>query len=88
VPVDVAIRGVARTRHAAMQKNQRAIRQTVDQLDNVEGGEMTQASTLMSIEHSAQVLVDYNAELAADEREVEIQALITVTVSSPDFETT
>lgn len=88
VPVDVAIRGVARTRHAAMQKNQRAIRQTVDQLDNVEGGELTQASTLMSIEHSAQVLVDYNAELAADEREVEIQALISVSVSSPDYETT
>lgn len=86
VPVDLTIRGVVRSRHEAMRKNQTAIRRVNDQLDSVEGAELSQAGAMMRIQHGAQTLADYNAVLDADQREVEIAPLVIASIADTSYQ--
>ena len=87
VPVDLCIRATIRSRNTAMRLNQRAIRQVNDQLDSVEDAEMTQASAMMRIQQGAETLVDYNANLSQDQREVEVAPLVIASIAAPDYQT-
>lgn len=84
VPVDITIRAVVRSRHTALRKNQRSIRQLTDQLDHVEGAELSKAGTMLRLQRASDVLTEYHAEMEAMDREVEIEPVVMVSVAGTD----
>lgn len=84
VPVDITIRAVVRSRHTALRKNQRSIRQLTDQLDHVEGAELSKAGTMLRLQRASEVLTEYHAEMEAMDREVEIEPVVMVSVAGTD----
>lgn len=86
VPVDIAIRGVVRSRHTALRRNQRSIRQLTDQLDHVEGAELSKAGAMLRLQRASDVLSEYHADMEALDREVEVEPVIMVSATGTSAE--
>lgn len=84
VPVDVAIRGVVRSRHAAMRRNQQAMKQLTDQLDHAEGAEASHSGLIFKLNHASDVLTEYQQELEQLDREVEVEPVCMVSIGAHD----
>ena len=86
VPLDVAIRGVVRSRHQALRKNQTAIKQLTDQLHQSEDADEHHAGTMLRLNRASQVLGEYHADMEALDREVEVEPVIMVSIAAPTAE--
>lgn len=86
VPLDIAIRGTVRSRHQALRSNQKAIKQLTDQLHQTADADEHHAGTMMRLGRAAEVLGEYNADMEALDREVEIEPVIMVSIAAPTVE--
>ena len=86
IPVDVAIRATIRSRHEALRRNKRAMRQLNDQLGQVDGIGPDQGSNQVRLYDAADLLTDYNAELVRDTKEVEVEPVVMISAAGMTFE--
>lgn len=82
VPVDFALAITIRSRHTALSKNKRALKQLNDQLDQVSDADVQHAAQLLRLHDAAEVLAEYHAEMQRDEREVEIESEVMVSTAA------
>lgn len=80
---DIAIRGRVISNHEARRKNKKASHQQTDQASQIGDGE---ADLSFGLSEAAQLLAEYQATLIHDHREVEVQALVMVSLVSNTFE--
>lgn len=83
VPLDVSIPMTIRTRHAALKKNEHALRQLNDQLEQVEGAAVQHAAQMLRLTDAAEVLAEYHADMQRDDKEVEVEPIILLSTAAP-----
>lgn len=76
IPVDIAIHTTIRSRHEAMRRNKKAMRQLNDQLSQVDTAGPEHGSHQVRLYDAADLLATYNTELGRDPKEVEVEPVI------------
>jgi hypothetical protein len=82
VPVDFALAMTIRSRHTALSKNKRALKQLNDQLDQVSEADVQHAAQLLRLHDAAEVLAEYHSEMQRDDHEVEIESEVMVSTAA------
>ncbi len=85
VPLDVAIRVTVRSRHDALRRNKKSMRQLNDQLGQVDGTGPDQGSHQVRLYDAAELLADYNAEMVRDTKEVEVEPVVVLSTVGATF---
>lgn len=85
IPVDIAIRATIRSRHEALRRNKKAMRQLNDQLGQVDSSGPDQGSHQVRLVDAAELLTDYNAEMVRDTKEVEVEPIVLLSTTGSTF---
>ena len=86
IPVDIAIRATCRSRHEAMRRNKKAMRQLNDQLGQIDGAGPDQGSHQVRLYDAADLLADYNAEMVRDTKEIEVEPVVVLSTVGSTLE--
>lgn len=81
-PLDFGIAMTVRSRHAALRKNQQALRQLNDQLHQVGEADVQHAAQMLRLHDAAEVLAEYHAHMQRDDKEVEVEPVIMVSTAA------
>ena len=76
IPVDLAIHLTVRSRHEALRRNKKAMRQLNDQLVQIDGAGPDQGSHEVRLYDAAGLLSTYNTEMQRDPKEVEVEPIV------------